>query len=67
MGAAPDELAAGLTTHRYGFHSRSPSTVTVFMELTILKLREGTFFPALLDRQLRVTGSHLPDSDTNEG
>jgi putative transposase len=54
IGAAPFERSAERATHRNGARSRTLSTTAGDLELTIPKLRQGTFFPALLERRRRV-------------
>ncbi len=54
IGAAPFERSAERTTHRNGSRLRTLSTTAGDLELTIPKLRQGTFFPALLERRRRV-------------
>ena len=54
IGAAPFERSAERTTHRNGTRLRTLSTTAGDLELTIPKLRQGTFFPALLERRRRV-------------
>ena len=54
IGAAPFERSAERTTHRNGSRPRVLSTTAGDLELAIPKLRQGTFFPALLERRRRV-------------
>jgi putative transposase len=54
IGAAPFERSAERTTHRNGSRARTLSTTAGDLELAIPKLRQGTFFPALLERRRRV-------------
>jgi len=54
IGAAPFERSAERTTHRNGTRPRVLSTTAGDLELAIPKLRQGTFFPALLERRRRV-------------
>ena len=54
IGAAPFERSAERTTHRNGSRARVLSTTAGDLELAIPKLRQGTFFPALLERRRRV-------------
>ncbi len=54
IGAAPSERNAERTTYRNGSRPRTLSTTAGDLELTIPKLRQGTFFPALLERRRRV-------------
>ena len=46
IGAAPFERSAERTTHRNGTRLRTLSTTAGDLELTIPKLRQGTFTPA---------------------
>jgi len=54
IGAAPFGRSAERTTHRNGSGGRTLSTTAGDLELTIPKLRQGTFFPALLERRRPV-------------
>jgi putative transposase len=54
IGAAPFERSTERTTHRNGSRPRVLSTTAGDLELAIPKLRQGTFFPALLERRRRV-------------
>ena len=54
IGAAPFERSADRTTHRNGARPRTLSTTAGDLELSIPKLRQGSFFPALLERRRRV-------------
>lgn len=54
IGAGPFERTADRTTHRNGSRPRTLSTTAGDLELTIPKLRQGSFFPALLERRRRV-------------
>lgn len=54
IGAAPFERTSERTTHRNGSRPRTLTTTAGDLELTIPKLRQGTFFPALLERRRRV-------------
>ena len=54
IGAAPFQRSAERTTHRNGTRPRILSTTAGDLELAIPKLRQGTFFPALLERRRRV-------------
>ncbi len=54
IGAAPFERSAERMTHRNGSRPRTLTTTAGDLELTIPKLRQGTFFPALLERRRRV-------------
>ena len=56
IGADRYERSAGRTTHRNGFRSRLLSTKAGDVELRIPKLREGSFFPALLEPRRRSIG-----------
>ena len=54
IGAAPFERTTERSTHRNGTHPRVLTTTAGDLDLTIPKLRAGTFFPALLERRRRV-------------
>ena len=54
IGAAPFQRSAERTTHRNGTRPRVLSTTAGDLELAIPKLRQGSFFPALLERRRRV-------------
>ena len=54
IGAAPFERSAERTTHRNGTRPRVLSTTAGDLDLTIPKLRQGTFFPAPLERRRHV-------------
>ena len=54
IGAARYERSEGRTTHRDGSRSRLLSTKAGDVELHIPKLREGSFFPALLEPRRRI-------------
>jgi putative transposase len=54
IGAGPFERSADRTTHRNGSRPRTLSTTAGDLELSIPKLRQGSFFPALLERRRRV-------------
>jgi putative transposase len=54
IGAGRYERSASRTTHRTGFRSRLLSTKAGDVELKIPKLREGSFFPALLAPRRRI-------------
>jgi putative transposase len=54
IGAAPFERSVDRTALRNGSRSRTLSTTAGDLELKIPKLRQGTFFPALLERRRRV-------------
>ena len=54
IGAAPYERSDGRTTQRNGTRSRTLSTTAGDLDLRIPKLREGSFFPSLLERRRRV-------------
>lgn len=54
IGAAPFERSAERNTHRNGTRPRTLTTTAGDLELSIPKLRQGTFFPALLERRRRV-------------
>jgi putative transposase len=54
IGAQPYERTETRTTHRNGTRSRLLSTKAGDVELRIPKLREGSFFPALLGPRRRI-------------
>jgi transposase-like protein len=54
IGADRYERTEGRTTHRNGSRSRLLSTKAGDVELHIPKLREGSFFPALLEPRRRI-------------
>lgn len=54
IGAAPYERASDRTTQRHGTRPRTLTTTAGDLELKIPKLREGSFFPSLLERRRRV-------------
>lgn len=54
IGAAPYERSSDRTTQRNGTRPRTLSTTAGDLDLRIPKLREGSFFPSLLERRRRV-------------
>lgn len=54
IGAAPFEGTAERSIHRNGTRPRVLSTTAGWQDLTIPKMRAGTFFPALLEHCRRV-------------
>jgi transposase-like protein len=54
IGAAPHERAESRTNQRNGHRPRLLSTPAGDVELEIPKLRQGSFFPSLLERRRRV-------------
>jgi len=54
IGAARYERSDGRTTHRNGSRGRLLSTKAGDVELRIPKLRQGSFFPALLEPRRRI-------------
>jgi hypothetical protein len=54
LGARPYERTEQRTAHRNGTRSRLLSTKAGDVELRIPKLREGSFFPALLEPRRRI-------------
>jgi putative transposase len=54
VGAGRYERSAARTTHRNGSRGRLLSTKAGDVELKIPKLREGSFFPALLEPRRRI-------------
>jgi putative transposase len=54
IGAGPHERTETRTTQRNGHRPRVLSTKAGDLELKIPKLREGSFFPSLLERRRRI-------------
>ena len=54
IGAGPWEHSPDRTAHRNGYRPRVFSTAAGDLELSIPKLRSGSFFPSLLERRRRV-------------
>ena len=54
IGAGRYERSATRTTHRNGSRARLLSTKAGDVELKIPKLREGSFFPSLLEPRRRI-------------
>jgi transposase-like protein len=54
IGARPHERTEGRLTQRNGHRARLLSTPAGDVELAIPKLREGTFYPSLLERRRRI-------------
>lgn len=54
IGAAPYERSENRATQRNGTRPRTLSTTAGDLDLKIPKLREGSFFPSLLERRRRV-------------
>ena len=54
IGAAPFERSPDRTTQRNGTRLRTLTTPAGELELRIPKLRQGSFFPSLLERRRRV-------------
>jgi len=54
IGAAPHERSESRTTQRNGHRPKLISTAAGDLELQIPKLREGSFFPSLLERRRRI-------------
>jgi putative transposase len=54
IGAAPFERSVDRTTLRNGSRPRTLTTTAGDLDLRIPKLRQGSFFPALLERRRRV-------------
>jgi putative transposase len=54
IGAGPWERTLERTALRNGYRARTLSTTAGDLELRIPKLREGSFFPSLLERRRRV-------------
>ena len=54
IGAAPFERSPDRVTQRNGSRLRTLTTTAGELELRIPKLRQGSFFPSLLERRRRV-------------
>jgi putative transposase len=54
IGASPFERTPARTTQRNGTRPRTLTTTAGDLELRIPKLRQGSFFPSLLERRRRV-------------
>jgi putative transposase len=54
IGAAPHERSESRTTQRNGGRARLLSTKAGDVELRIPKLRQGSFFPSILERRRRI-------------
>ncbi|MGC4936201.1 IS256 family transposase [Gordonia sp. DT30] len=54
IGAGRYERAEGRTTHRNGHRNKTITTAAGDIEVKIPKLREGSFFPQLLERRRRI-------------
>ncbi len=55
VGAEPHGRIGGRTTHRNGTRSKAIQTAAVgVLDLSITKLRTGSFFPTLLERRRRI-------------
>lgn len=54
IGAAPFERSDTRTTQRNGTRARTLTTTAGDLNLQIPKLRQGSFFPALLERRRRI-------------
>ncbi|MBL5974919.1 MAG: IS256 family transposase [Candidatus Leucobacter sulfamidivorax] len=54
IGAAPYQRSAERTTQRNGSRARTLTTTAGDLDLRIPKLRQGSFFPSLLERRRRV-------------
>ncbi len=54
IGAGPFERSAERTSHRNGSRPRTLTTTAGDLDLRISKLRQGSFFPSLLERRRRV-------------
>jgi putative transposase len=54
IGAGPHERSESRTTQRNGHRPRLLSTKAGDLELKIPKLRQGSFFPSLLERRRRI-------------
>lgn len=54
IGAAPFERSAERTTHRNGTRPKTVTTTAGDLDLRVPKLRQGSFFPSLLERRRRI-------------
>jgi transposase-like protein len=54
IGAAPHERTPGRVTQRNGHRPKLVTTAAGDVEVAIPKLREGSFFPSLLERRRRI-------------
>lgn len=61
IGAGPWERTAERSAQRNGFRPRVFSTAAGDLQLSIPKLRTGSFFPALLERRRRVVSTRKVD------
>lgn len=59
IGAQPHERTEARTVQRNGHRLRTLSTAAGDLELAILKLRAGSFFPSLLERRRELGSSFL--------
>jgi putative transposase len=57
IGALPHQRTDTRTAHRNGHRARVLASTAGDLELRILKLRSGSFFPSLLERRRRVDQS----------
>src|SRR6266849_5841440 len=53
VGAEPHQRTTGRTTYRNGYRDREWDTRVGTLELQIPKLRQGTYFPSLLEPRRR--------------
>ena len=54
IGAEPHERTEDRTTQRNGTRSKTITTTAGDVDLSITKLRQGSFFPSLLERRRRI-------------
>src|SRR5690606_11935863 len=54
IGASPFERSAERTTHRNGTRPKTVTTTAGDLDLRVPKLRQGSFFPSLLERRRRI-------------
>lgn len=54
IGAEPHERTEERTTQRNGTRSKTITTTAGDVDLSITKLRQGSFFPSLLERRRRI-------------
>jgi len=54
IGAEPHERTGARTNQRNGGRSKTLTTAAGDVDLSITKLRQGSFFPSLLERRRRI-------------
>ncbi len=60
IGARRHERSESRTNQRNGSRGRMLSTKAGDVELSIPKLRKGTFFPSVLERRRRIDRRYMP-------